>query len=182
VRFCHLIKNRGFIFAFPTKPEWRIPEHCCTNYYDSSKYYILDLSKSLLRLIPHCEVGFMKHFHSGLATVPFLLVVCIIYLFGQAPAITSFTPISGPIGTTAGTNFNATAMVNKVHLGALKATVSTANSTQLIVTVPVCATFAPITVTDTTTGLTAYTSKPFVVTFSSNLIGCDRSNKPFRYH
>ena len=89
------------------------------------------------------------------------------------PTITSFSPTSGPIGTTVtitGTNFNATSVANKVYFGAVKATVSTTSSTQLTVTVPVGATFASITVTDTTTGLTAYTNAPFIVTFTSSRV------------
>jgi hypothetical protein len=84
------------------------------------------------------------------------------------PTITSFSPASAPIGTTVtitGTNFNTTAAANKVYFGATKAAVISATSTSLTVTVPVGATFAPLTVTDTTTGLTAYSTKPFIVTF-----------------
>ncbi len=83
--------------------------------------------------------------------------------------ITSFTPTSGPIGTTVnitGINFNSTASSNVVCFGAVKATVTAATSTSLTVTVPIGATYQPITVTNVTTGLTAYSSKPFVVTFT----------------
>ncbi|MBL7961595.1 VCBS repeat-containing protein, partial [bacterium] len=89
------------------------------------------------------------------------------------PSITSFSPISGPIGTSVtitGTNFNTTSTNNIVYFGAVKANVTNASTTELTVTVPTGATYAPITVTDTTTGLTAYSSKPFVVTFSSSQI------------
>ncbi|MBL7994544.1 VCBS repeat-containing protein [bacterium] len=89
------------------------------------------------------------------------------------PTITSFTPTSGPIGTSVtitGTNFNTTAANNIVYFGAVKANVTNATSTSLSVTVPVGTTYAPITVTDTTTGLAAYSSAPFVVTFSSSQI------------
>ncbi len=86
------------------------------------------------------------------------------------PTIASFTPTYGSVGTTVtitGTGFNTTATNNIVYLGAVKAVVSSATSTSLNVTVPVGATFAPITSTDTTTGLTAYSNKPFVVTFQA---------------
>ena len=85
------------------------------------------------------------------------------------PAISSFFPTSGPIGTTVtitGTNFNTTAANNVVYFGAVKAQVTSASSTSLSVTVPVGATYQPITVTDLTTGLTAYSNRPFVVTFA----------------
>ncbi len=89
------------------------------------------------------------------------------------PVITSFTPTSGPIGTSVaitGTNFNTTAFNNVVYFGAVKAQVTNAASTELTVIVPTGTTYAPITVTDTTTGLTAYSSKPFVVTFPSSQV------------
>ena len=87
------------------------------------------------------------------------------------PSINSFTPISGPIGTVVtitGTNFNTTAANNVVWFGAVKATVTAANSTSLSVTVPVGATYQPISVTDITTGLSAFTIAPFIVTFPSS--------------
>jgi outer membrane protein assembly factor BamB/fibronectin type 3 domain-containing protein len=86
------------------------------------------------------------------------------------PTITSFMPTSGPIGTgvtISGTNFNTTASKNIVHFGAVQALVSSATSASLIITVPVGATYAPISVTDSATGLTAYSNAPFVITFYS---------------
>lgn len=83
------------------------------------------------------------------------------------PTVTSFTPATGMIGTVVtinGTGFNATAANNTVYFGATKATIISANAggTQLTVQVPMGATFEPISVTNNT--LTAWSSKPFVVT------------------
>ena len=89
------------------------------------------------------------------------------------PFITSFTPTSGPSGTTVtitGTNFNTTASNNIVWFGAVQATVITATSTSLSVTVPIGTNYQPITVTDITTGLTAYSNAPFIVTFPSSQV------------
>jgi gliding motility-associated-like protein len=89
------------------------------------------------------------------------------------PVITSFTPTSGPIGTTItinGSNFSTTAANNIVWFGAVKATVTTATATQLTVTVPTGATYQPISVTTTLNGLTAYSNKPFNVTFISSQV------------
>lgn len=83
------------------------------------------------------------------------------------PTITSFTPTSGPVGTTvtiSGSNFSSTAANNIVYFGAVKATVTAATSTSLSVTVPTGATYAPITVT--VNGLTTYSQAPFILTFS----------------
>jgi hypothetical protein len=83
-----------------------------------------------------------------------------------APTISTFTPTSGPVGTTVtitGTNFNAVPANNIVYFGAVKATVTSGNTTSLIVTVPVGATYYPITVVSN--NLVAYSNQPFVVTF-----------------
>jgi len=91
------------------------------------------------------------------------------------PTIVSFSPPSGHINTMVtitGTNFSAIAASNIVYFGAVKATVTAATSTSLSVIVPSGATYQPITVTNMTTGLTAFSSKPFTVTFpSSQIIG-----------
>ncbi|MGZ3864278.1 MAG: FG-GAP-like repeat-containing protein [Bacteroidia bacterium] len=84
------------------------------------------------------------------------------------PTITSFTPVSGPIGTSVtitGTNFNTTAANNSVYFGATKATVSAATASSLTVTVPSEATYQNIAATNTATGLSGYSSKPFITTF-----------------
>jgi len=89
-------------------------------------------------------------------------------LFGLAqPKITSFAPVSGAIGisvTISGSNFSATPANNIVRFGAARATVTAASTTSLTVTVPTGTTFQPINVT--TNNLTAYSNKPFVVTFN----------------
>jgi gliding motility-associated-like protein len=90
-------------------------------------------------------------------------------IFAQ-PVISSFTPASGAIGTTVtitGTNFNTTSANNAVFFGDTKAVVTAASATSLTVTVPAGASYKYISVTNTTTGLTAYSSKPFIVTFAN---------------
>ncbi len=91
------------------------------------------------------------------------------HLFAQ-PVITNFTPESGPVGTPvviSGTNFSTTAANNIVYFGAVKAVVSSATSTILMVAVPAGATGEPISVT--TNGLTAYSAKPFSISFSGDV-------------
>lgn len=86
--------------------------------------------------------------------------------FGLVPTITSFSPASGPIGTTVtitGTNFSTTASDNIVSFGSVKANVISASATMLTVKVPLGALYQPISVT--TNKLTAYTAVPFNITF-----------------
>ena len=87
------------------------------------------------------------------------------------PVITSFSPTSGPIGTSViitGTGFSATPTSNTVFFGATKANVTAASTSQLTVTVPIGATYQLITVM--VSNLIAFSSSPFIVTFCSNNI------------
>jgi len=91
--------------------------------------------------------------------------------FGQAPTITSFTPASGPVGasvTISGANFNAVAAGNIVFFGATMATVTSASATSLTVTVPIGATYQPISVLNGATALAGYSAAPFACTFTPN--------------
>jgi uncharacterized protein (TIGR02145 family) len=84
------------------------------------------------------------------------------------PSIASITPTSGPVGTSVtitGSNFSSNLTDNIVWFGAARGTVTAVTSTQLSVTVPSGATYQPVSVT--VNGLTAYSAKPFNVTFNS---------------
>jgi hypothetical protein len=99
-----------------------------------------------------------------------LVTLCLIFLSFRVfcqPVITSFSPGSGPVGTLVtinGSGFNTTPANNIVFFGAVRATVVSASATFLSVQVPTGVTHSPLTVT--TNGLTAYSNKPFIVTFS----------------
>jgi hypothetical protein len=101
-----------------------------------------------------------------------LLFTCLlaITIAWSQPTITSFTPISGPVGTSitiTGTNFSATPANNIVYFGGVRATtISAASTTQLTVVVPPGAMHQPISVT--VAGLKAYSAKPFVVAFGGS--------------
>jgi hypothetical protein len=82
-------------------------------------------------------------------------------------SILNFTPKSGPVGTTVtlvGTGYSATASQNTVKFNGTTATVTSATTTQLVVTVPTGATTGPINVT--TPGGSTNSSTPFTVTAS----------------
>lgn len=102
-----------------------------------------------------------------LKTLVFAIFICLpCALYSQVPTITSFSPTSGPIGTSVtitGTNFDATPSNNIVFFGAIQAVVSLATTTTLDVVVPAGASYAPITVL--TNGLITYSAEPFVVTY-----------------
>lgn len=85
------------------------------------------------------------------------------------PVITSFSPLAGAAGssvTISGLNFSPLVGSNTVYFGTVKATVVSASPTSLVVTVPVGATYAPIT--ETVNGLVAYAEAPFEPTFTGN--------------
>jgi hypothetical protein len=105
----------------------------------------------------------------------YLIIITLTFqhLQAQRPNITNFSPTSGPIGTTVtitGTGFNATPAQNVVYFGSTKATVSAATTTSITTTVPVGATYQPITVLNLSNGLTGSSLKPFQVTFSGGSI------------
>ncbi|MBD1365392.1 VCBS repeat-containing protein [Mucilaginibacter sp. ZT4R22] len=88
-------------------------------------------------------------------------------LFAQAPRVNSFLPASGKVGSTVtinGSSFNTVAANNQVFFGGVRATVTAANNTSLTVTVPVGATYKPISVLNTSNGLTGYSNVSFMVT------------------
>jgi len=92
------------------------------------------------------------------------------------PVITGFSPISGAVGTSvtiSGTNFSPVAANNIVYFGAVQAVVTAASPTNLVVPVPVSATYAPIT--ETVNGLTAYADQPFMPTFFGDGSGISTS-------
>jgi hypothetical protein len=83
--------------------------------------------------------------------------------------VTSFSPESGITGsniTITGTNFSTTYSNNIVFFGATRATVISGTSTSLTVTVPIGASYKPITVLNTETKLIGASARPFKVTFT----------------
>lgn len=96
---------------------------------------------------------------SGVATMPG---------FYTGVVINSFYPDAGPAGATVtieGDNFSSVASDDIVRFGAVSAVVTAATAHSLQVIVPAGATYQPITVTSQR--LTAYSAKPFVVTFKT---------------
>jgi hypothetical protein len=94
----------------------------------------------------------------------FLFLFPAITCLGQ-PIISSITPSSGSIGaavTITGSGFNSGASNNIVFFGPVKAQVTNATPTSIIVTVPVGTTYQPISVT--TGNFTAFSAYPFLVT------------------
>ena len=88
----------------------------------------------------------------------------------QTPVVSSFTPDKGPAGTTVtitGSNFNSTPSKNIVYFGAVKADVTGGSPTSLTVKAPAGATYQPLTVTDSATGLIGYASRPFNTLFTN---------------
>ncbi|HJP63977.1 MAG TPA: FG-GAP-like repeat-containing protein, partial [Mucilaginibacter sp.] len=106
---------------------------------------------------------------------PYLITIALFIatlgnLFAQAPVISSFSPANGPVGTivtVSGSNYNTTPSANIVFFGATKANVISAAAGKLTVSVPVGATYQPISILNTATALSGYSKVPFLVTFPS---------------
>lgn len=127
----------------------------------------------------------MEHAKTRPSRTPFVLLVTLLFVcrvYGQGPAITTFSPSAGAVGSTVsitGSNFSTTPANDIVYFGGVKAIVSSATVNSLSVTVPDGATPQPISVT--VNGLTAYSSKPFTATFtggSTALISSSFTNVP----
>ncbi|MEO6404439.1 MAG: FG-GAP-like repeat-containing protein [Ferruginibacter sp.] len=107
------------------------------------------------------------------ASLRIIIIASCLFFSVQAlaqPTIFSFAPATGPVGTSViitGNNFNTTAANDIVYFGAVKANVTSASATSLTVTAPAGATYQPITVLDNSTGLMAYSPKPFIITFAN---------------
>lgn len=100
----------------------------------------------------------------------FLGAICISApLMAQRPSVDYFNPASsapGSIVTLVGSGFNSLKDQNRVMFGAAVAHVLTATPTLLEVRVPVGATYAPPSVNNLASNLTAYAGFPFLSSFS----------------
>lgn len=109
----------------------------------------------------------LRLFHSVLKRIYGLSSVLLLSIAVTAqPVISSFSPLSGPVGTIVtitGTGFNTSTTGNLVFFGTIKATVSTATNTTITVTVPSGTSFEYISVINSF--YTAYSSKPFLINF-----------------
>lgn len=109
----------------------------------------------------------------------FILLLCASSAYAQ-PHITAFSPSSGAVGalvTITGTGFNSIPSNNIVHFGFSRATVLTATTTQLTVTVPSRASDTKITVT--TAGRIGVSTLSFKTTFLAPLNITNQSVKSF---
>jgi gliding motility-associated-like protein len=124
------------------------------------------ISKSALFEIQAIYLNITKRSSSFLKVLlsSLCLIFCLQSAFAQAPTITTFTPLSGVVGTSvtiSGTNFNTVMANNIVFFGASKATVTAASATSLTVTVPTGATFGPIFVLNNGTNLSTQSAQLF---------------------
>ena len=112
----------------------------------------------------------MRKYFPSFRKIIFAFLLFVILNATAQPTISSFTPVSGSAGTSvmiAGGNFNAVPANNIVYFGAVRATVSSGTTTSLTVTAPASATYHPISVLNNVTGLTGYSSKPYIITFTN---------------
>ena len=94
---------------------------------------------------------FLRRSWIVLVTIFTLLLLDVSAALAAAPAITSFNPTSGPIGTEVtitGTGFQDVSVVNDVEFNNVDATFSVVSDVQIVATVPAGATDGPIEVTD----------------------------------
>lgn len=125
---------------------------------------------SVLRQIPHREAMNRQRYDIKRligSSAPFCLtmVIALNISISFTQTITSFSPETGPAGTSVtinGSGFDNAPANNIVYFGATMATVSTATTTMLTAIVPPGANYQYITSTNLVTNLTAYSLKPFL--------------------
>ncbi len=107
------------------------------------------------------------------------------FTFTGVPIITSFAPTTGDVGmivTISGSGFNTSSTNNTVFFGATKALVVSATTSQLTVVVPTGATYAPIALLNSSSGLMAFSNQNFIPTFTprtGSIISADFSPEVF---
>lgn len=110
----------------------------------------------------------LKNISKNLVAVFISAVLSFFAADADAQVITSFAPESGPVGTIVtitGSGFNTTPANNIVFFGAVMSAVTVSTATSITTTVPSGADYRNISVTNLSNNLTAYSSKPFNVTF-----------------
>jgi hypothetical protein len=92
------------------------------------------------------------------------------FTYIPVPVITSFSPKSGPAGsivTIKGKYFSSIAANDIVYFGAVKASVTAASDTVLLVSVPTGASYQPISLNNLENNLSAFSTLPFITTFGT---------------
>lgn len=90
------------------------------------------------------------------------------FIFVPPPQLTSFSPVSGPLGTTvtiSGTNFSGNKDSNELYFGSIKAVVASSTSNTVKAVVPKGAGYEPITLYTGAAHTPVYSNLPFNITF-----------------
>jgi hypothetical protein len=98
-----------------------------------------------------------------------LSIICMGIVQAQIPRITAVNPLAGYRGSSiniSGSHFNSNPANNVVFFGSVRGNVTAAASSSVTVTVPPNATYDRISIT--TSGLTAFSTLPFIASFPSN--------------
>ena len=119
------------------------------------------------------KIEHFKGFQREVVKLLALILLLFVKLETNAqPIIQSFTPASGPIGTQVtitGNSFSTNPAKNIVFFGGTTASVQSATTTSLVVTVPAGAAYQPISVVNTETNLIGSAAYPFEVTFNTGV-------------
>ncbi|HEX9045505.1 MAG TPA: FG-GAP-like repeat-containing protein, partial [Verrucomicrobiae bacterium] len=118
--------------------------------------------------LPMASVWWRAQFFARQTSLLAVTMLTAVSASADVVAITGISPTSANVGaavTINGANFDPQPTNNTVYFGAVKATVVTASPTNLVVTVPSGATYAPVT--ETVNGLTAYSAQMFLPEFLS---------------
>ena len=130
-------------------------------------------------LIPRLFAAAKKTGNVRRRSVAVLVLTLLCTAAAAQPTISSVSPLVGTPGssvTIAGTGFNSTPANDVVYFGATRAAVTAASATSLTVTVPGGSTFAPVSVENVATHLTAFSKFPFLPTYTNTSYGMAHTN------
>ena len=97
-----------------------------------------------------------------------LVLATALPLLAQKPEIKALTPVSGPMGTTlsiTGDNFGTDASVLSVRFGSAEGAILSVANQLIEVEIPEGTTYSPVSVTNTSSGLTGYSLTPFLLSY-----------------
>jgi len=114
----------------------------------------------------------------------FLLFISTTKISAQKPSVVNFSPRSTSAGDTVlilGSGFSTNSNNLAVHFGSVDGTITRAAGDLLEVTVPPGSTFRSLSVTNLNSGLSGYSSPPFLLSFSGNPFDVNAVSAPINF-
>jgi gliding motility-associated-like protein len=126
----------------------------------------------------------MRRYSTAKYFFGFFLVCIILESAAQKPTVSNFSPLSTSTGDTLiilGSGFGTDASDLLVHFGAVDGNILQISQDLLEVRVPPGATYRPVRITNLNSGLSGYSSTPFLLSFSGNPFDVNAVSAPVNF-